>query len=438
MKFFKIFLDFSNYTKVIFAKLKLVSISKLLIVFILALITQMTILQLTKATNLPYEDNDNSYVIIKNHEVDDDDLTITTSRKVNVNEYSTPSCEEVPLVLKDCITATCKAKTPFGDVFRSITEAKEDGTCLYKEREAGYGGIDCEFNKDVLEYMQNIFDMHFKFLATGEVIKDENFVPAFSNVLQKYCSIVKNSSILNVVTIDQNYASESNKQADKPAELITNAEPSSAVPKSIPSTTTNASVNNKEIINEHKAKPEVIIENTMGIEVVEKVEAQELPKKSSSKLTNLKSLMFSQEELKIINDVIEGLLTGKKPSFEVSTTIAQNFVFYLDSIMYYNQSKWSIWLNSKRISSDLKSNTYKIIDISPSSVTVTWRTSDIDRLIPNWKSKVEEISNNVFENQDNGTIIQIIDDANVLITFTLKPNQSFVVSSLTISEGQEG
>lgn len=113
--------------------------------------------------------------------------------------------------------------------------------------------------------------------------------------------------------------------------------------------------------------------------------------------------------------------------------------FALNSIVYENQDNWVIWLNKKKVA-----NTEDIIDIIPhlkidninsKAVTLSWRTSFLDILSPNWKDLLVTQDNIEFTSSD--ALINYSKNTG-LITFTLRPNQTFILYNMSIVEGIVG
>jgi hypothetical protein len=167
------------------------------------------------------------------------------------------------------------------------------------------------------------------------------------------------------------------------------------------------------------------------------------------------SLMFDEKSIKLLNDAMESFLTGKPLELpavvtpEASAAAAAAAlaakeqaaqptvlpVFYLNSIVYFSPSNWSIWLNNTKISPVKKPQIpeLKIVNITDRQVFFTWSVKNLDRISPNWMDKLKEDSDGDFSNSDNTIKVSAEKDS---VGFALGPNQSFSVQAMEIMEGK--
>ncbi|MHB1207026.1 MAG: hypothetical protein ACYCZX_15760 [Rhodospirillaceae bacterium] len=108
------------------------------------------------------------------------------------------------------------------------------------------------------------------------------------------------------------------------------------------------------------------------------------------------TLMFTIDELNEIQSRISGNSTEKKEDRAI-----EDASLYLSTIIYVSPQEWTIWLNGKPINSGDEFQSFKVVDISPSSVQL---------LVPL--------------------------SAQGMIPVRLGPNQTFVTRSGVVVEGQ--
>ncbi len=161
--------------------------------------------------------------------------------------------------------------------------------------------------------------------------------------------------------------------------------------------------------------------------------------KSLLGLDKVASLMFSDEEMSNIDRAVESFKNNQSFSVdgeedgskkddkknEAEAEENKKSYIYLASIMYFSNKEWAIWINDDKISSD--DNDYSkemfVKDISPDGVKIIWNLT-----ISKWKilsgKKSEDLAPKI-----NGR-------GNVEIVFSLKPNQTYILSSGRVVEGR--
>jgi hypothetical protein len=155
-------------------------------------------------------------------------------------------------------------------------------------------------------------------------------------------------------------------------------------------------------------------------------------KNKSPYLSQLSSLMFSEEEQNSINIAIESFKNGtaflpqgsENKEQEDETLINKKSYLYLASIMYVNNRYWAVWINDQKITSDnnLRTNEIYVKNIQKDKVSIIWTIG-----LSKWKvlmgSKAEERLSEV--NAENQIVKKI----------QLKPNQTYLLLNETIIEG---
>lgn len=162
------------------------------------------------------------------------------------------------------------------------------------------------------------------------------------------------------------------------------------------------------------------------------------------------SLMFNENAIRLLNKTLEGRTSGNlMPSLtdNNSNGDASNPgvvypplapVFYLNSIVYFSPTNWTIWLNSEKLAFAVTPfNTalfpdIHVMSVLPNEVTITWSTTFLNHLSPNWGRRLTENINDNLSNEDETIILNPEKDT---VKFTLRPNQAFAVYYMEIFEG---
>lgn len=163
--------------------------------------------------------------------------------------------------------------------------------------------------------------------------------------------------------------------------------------------------------------------------------------------SKIKSLMYDEEQFSNIEKAIEAMRNNqaftpegaeankqsaedaKKQAEEIKTMEesednVKSYVF-LSSIMYFAEKQWSLWINDKKFMSSSNSNDNELYfkNVAQDKATIIWRLS-----ISKWKilsgKKSEEYAPKINENNQ------------VEVEFTLKPNQTFILSSNKVVDGR--
>lgn len=141
--------------------------------------------------------------------------------------------------------------------------------------------------------------------------------------------------------------------------------------------------------------------------------------------------------------------------------------FFLDSILYYNDESWSIWINKSKTSSKSIQDNPKVVKVSENNVTMVWQNLDLAKTSPNWKNDLEHIAGtfeksnvDVSKEQTEKELEKIrkkkkavfdageyewnykskdgiikLDSKNNIIEFNLKLHQTFIGHNLFVAEG---
>ncbi len=171
--------------------------------------------------------------------------------------------------------------------------------------------------------------------------------------------------------------------------------------------------------------------------------AQEQADKIMYKNLMRASLFYSVEVIEKIAEVKEAAVRGVELEvglFDEADMLAEveveqevktkNVVsFYLNSILFFGEEQWVIWLNDNRISADKNSSELEIISIATDYVRFKWVTGYAKFV--DWLEFAKENNNLPFD-----TSVEIIDNI-ATVEFGLEPNQSFeITDGVFIREGR--
>lgn len=152
------------------------------------------------------------------------------------------------------------------------------------------------------------------------------------------------------------------------------------------------------------------------------------------------SLMYTKEQILEINKVVETMrlspearrkeLLESETGSDSASTIKpkennEKSYIYLGSILYFSPKTWAVWINGEKISSQTNSNTQEIYvtAIGRDKVQIMWQIS-----FTKWKI--------LTGYEDGEELPELTADNKVRISFTLKPNQTFILGSNKIVEGK--
>lgn len=163
--------------------------------------------------------------------------------------------------------------------------------------------------------------------------------------------------------------------------------------------------------------------------------------------SKIKSLMFDDEQFSNIENAIEAMRNNqafvpegeeltkqsdeeaKKQAEELRNTEASEenakSYIYLSSIMFFSPQSWSLWINETKYmaSSNKEDNELFFKNLSQDKVTIVWKLS-----ISKWK---------ILSGKKSEEYAPKINSANqVEVEFSLKPNQTFILSSNKVVDGK--
>lgn len=342
-----------------------------------------------------YNFDDNNYVNITSSK-DENGVNFNIIEKVDIRDVGYIDCSDVPILIDKCLSGVCYQDTPFGRVFRHIISKNDKGNCLYKEVTARLGGMECEFAKDSLDKLGVLFDRVFFKFQNKDTKVSESDINILGSIFNRNCKPLRDTSQVALVKID-------GKRIAKLANTIREANTSQA---------------NKEAAA-----------ITDAAYIKKNVEV------SMSKINSLTSVVLSKSELDIIDSLINPAPTERLSPNEIGK-LGSSLIFYLNSILFYGNDSWVIWLNNYKF---IKGSTYPDIDIlevTPSQVKVSYTIKNINNIAPHWREQLEPVAENIYKSHDGNIKVEFFNENSVRIYFSLKPNQSFAVANMAIIEGK--
>ncbi len=378
--------------------------------------------------DIPYEANDNSYVVIpsKEYSQEEDGGEFKVFEKVDLKEYAAPSCKEVPLSIDRCISAICVDKEQFGKLYRKVKGKTADNNCEYEERTQGLGGIDCTFPAAKLEQLNKAFQVQFFGLAQTSLSDEEK--AEFKKIMDTSCKTVKDSTLTSAVKL--------NSTTDTQTDVAVNDGVAPA-PIPVPDVVIKPSASIEVTLSETSPTSANTEENEKTDETV-KNEASTSDKKGEK---TFKSVMFTPEEIDQINNILNNFGASAQDFVGQATSTSPKEVsrkFFLSSLIYYTNDKWTVWINNKKISNDKNDEGLSVRDITKEYVVIEWSTPNLESIAPDWRSRLTATSRNKFVSPKKDIEVYLPDETSALVSFKLSPNQLFEVSSMRIKEGDLG
>ena len=160
------------------------------------------------------------------------------------------------------------------------------------------------------------------------------------------------------------------------------------------------------------------------------------------------SLMFDDEEISNIDRAVESLKNNQIYVPEGEDSLLQDesskakaeleriqkekesqenekSYIYLASLMYFNPKDWVIWINENKITSknNAKEKELYVESVQKDQIKILWKLS-----VSKWKI--------ISGYSSEGAIPKTNENNQIEIRFSLKPNQTFVLSTNTIVEGK--
>lgn len=153
------------------------------------------------------------------------------------------------------------------------------------------------------------------------------------------------------------------------------------------------------------------------------------------------SLFHKKSDLTKLYNILDLIRKGIDPSQELLSLNEGDDIeekkisktsmsFYLNAILYYSSSKWSLWVNNKKITQDENNTDLEIMQINPNYIEFRWVTG--------YSKFVTALQKHYNEKKSSEYIDIDINDGIAIIDFKIKPNQSLTISDkVVIKEGRD-
>ncbi len=182
-------------------------------------------------------------------------------------------------------------------------------------------------------------------------------------------------------------------------------------------------------------KPKKLLQDTIPTSIMFSVEDVDsvntiIRAISAGQLRNPDSQDVADDTTESTKDMLDEIL-NKIPRVGQSEAVPTRIIypsFFLSSIIYERPDEWAIWLNGFRLTNKMNKETdpLYVTEISPESVRITWKPDSVMLL---------HLGSIAVQQKDDPDKVPI-DAVNKSITFTLRPNQTFVSSILSVEEGR--
>ncbi|KIE05418.1 hypothetical protein NF27_DT01920 [Candidatus Jidaibacter acanthamoeba] len=380
----------------------MMKINKLVIVLLLLLISATANAVERIGDNILSNTPNSGYVSIPHNDSTskptDTSYPFKVTKKVDIKEYSVQSCKDLPLNFYNCSVSICYEKAPFGKIYRKVAGI-DNGKCKYIERVENFGGINCAFPNDNLVEISNILKKHYISLYDNSVQLNDEETSQLKEIYKAYCEVLPSSSFTKVMTMNNNLGKNELSEIVEFTKL-------------------NANQNNTV-----KSETKPITQNDPEFKEGE-----------------IRSIMFTNSEAKGILAAVESFINLSKLKNQIakigSIEEAKKELtsFYLNSIIYLSNQSWSVWLNNYKVQE--KSLGGVLVDkVNNDSVEFIWKTANLDVISPEWQLRLIK-DGEYYKSKDNRIKIKNDNAENATIHFILKPNQTFVVDTLSIIEGK--
>ena len=189
------------------------------------------------------------------------------------------------------------------------------------------------------------------------------------------------------------------------------------------------------------------------------------------KNTNLRSLFLSQQDHVRISNAIadyQNMLTAQKkaaearpapiiqdvPKPEKQPDVERYFTypqFFLSLLEYHSPEDWIVIVNGQKFTPQTpEKGVLSLLAIDNEKILLKWKPVDMTRVIETWDKrpvanddKKPEMADNPMEMQFNGKVLDKVPDSPVivdkerrLVTFCLRPNQTFSSFAMRVLEGK--
>lgn len=147
-------------------------------------------------------------------------------------------------------------------------------------------------------------------------------------------------------------------------------------------------------------------------------------KRTIEALKNNKIYEPSDAELESQKDLEKELLEEEAKKEEEEELGSEKSYLYLASLLYYSEYDWVVWINDQKITYADNDSTQELYikNINHSQLDIIWSLS-----VSKWK---------IISGNTSGIIPETNENNQIVIEFTIRPNQTFVLKDRSIIEGK--
>lgn len=339
--------------------------------------------------NYNYSDNDDYYVGVDRSLTDGlDKFKMTISDKIYWLDINIPYCHDIYTNLSDCIPSICKENFEGILNIREIQGIKED-QCAFREMFMYQGILTCSFkpeeNLQIISLLDRIHNnIDFK-LKEGEVESVKKFYAV-------NCRLAPQDKYMNAVMISED-------------------------------------------------KYQVALDDAMALFTYEPVLKQArttLPQAENALFEAFRndfwynnSLIFYPAEYKLVLPIAEAkkALSAKRRA-STGQNLANSRELKITSLVYVSNTKWTVWINNNKITSEGNNQDVKVLNIDSDKVKLAWTINQIDALSSNWRSNYKNASNELYVSADGKNVIRKINDNQHILEFQLKAGESLNLDNM--------
>ncbi len=132
-----------------------------------------------------------------------------------------------------------------------------------------------------------------------------------------------------------------------------------------------------------------------------------------------------------IADIIAGLTVGQQED----AVMFDYPSFYLSTILYRSANDWAYWINGTRYANNKPHERLQVRSISDSRISFVWKPGSLVEVADIWNAKASAQQKAFRHRSASGSEIQL-DYNEGTISFSLRPNQTFVSEQMEVMEGR--
>lgn len=339
-----------------------------------------------------YYDNDDFYV--RNLDKDTDFIELSISNAMSWIDTNIPFCADIVTNLRDCIPNICKENYNGLLHIRQVHGYRGD-YCEMSEKFMYQGILNCKYKPeddfDILETMDRIQNTPGIKILKPQAEKIERFY-------QSHCSLDVEDRYVNALFIAKD---SYDYQLNNALALFIN----------------------EPFINSEKMLVPYIpgeIDNTV---------------KRAFWFDN--SVSYSAEEYKVLSQIAEAFRGNDRSELaQIAQEVLQsvNRELKITAMLYFTPSKWSVWVNNTKFSSEDRGKRLQIQLLSGSTAKMLWNVQDIDRLSGDWRENYRKVKEGKFVSKDGRIILTNVGVSDYNLEFDISLGEILKLNTLLIEK----